>query len=102
MQTTNDMPVFRSLGWLDRYLAAWVLLAMAAGLLLGNFVPGAQDALNQGRFAGVSVPIGEFARWSAEEKGKKAVGRHRREAHQPPLFSLADSSPFLQPWASSS
>ncbi|QUC22734.1 uncharacterized protein UV8b_06975 [Ustilaginoidea virens] len=57
MQTTNDMPVFRSLGWLDRYLAAWVLLAMAAGLLLGNFVPGAQDALNQGRFAGVSVPI---------------------------------------------
>lgn len=49
---------FRSLGWLDRFLALWIALAMAVGILLGNFVPGTGEALQRGRFVGVSVPIG--------------------------------------------
>ncbi|KAH7103348.1 sodium bile acid symporter family-domain-containing protein [Auriculariales sp. MPI-PUGE-AT-0066] len=48
---------FRSLGWLDRYLAVWIFLAMAVGILLGNFVPQTGVALQKGKFVGVSVPI---------------------------------------------
>jgi len=49
---------FKSLGWLDRFLAVWILLAMVIGVLLGNFVPETGPALQKGKFAGVSVPIG--------------------------------------------
>ncbi|KAI1103935.1 arsenical-resistance protein ACR3 [Jackrogersella minutella] len=48
---------FKSLGWLDRFLAVWILLAMVIGVLLGNFVPETADALQKGQFVGVSVPI---------------------------------------------
>lgn len=49
---------FKSLGWLDRFLAVWIFLAMAIGIILGNFVPGTAAALEKGQFVGVSVPIG--------------------------------------------
>jgi arsenite transporter len=49
---------FKSLGWLDRFLAVWILLSMIIGILLGNFVPNTNAALEQGKFVGVSVPIG--------------------------------------------
>ncbi|KAK6957557.1 hypothetical protein Daesc_000344 [Daldinia eschscholtzii] len=48
---------FKSLGWLDRFLAIWIFLAMAIGIILGNFVPEMGDALQKGQFVGVSVPI---------------------------------------------
>ncbi|TVY92951.1 Arsenical-resistance protein [Lachnellula willkommii] len=48
---------FKSLGLLDRFLALWIFLAMAVGILLGNFVEGTGEALQRGRFVGVSVPI---------------------------------------------
>ncbi|GAW20187.1 hypothetical protein ANO14919_096840 [Xylariales sp. No.14919] len=48
---------FKSLGWLDRYLAVWILLAIVLGILLGNFAPGTAAALDRGKFVGVSVPI---------------------------------------------
>jgi len=51
---------FKSLGWLDRYLALWILLAIVLGILLGNFAPHTAEALDRGRFVGVSVPIGAF------------------------------------------
>lgn len=50
--------LFKSLGWLDRLLALWIFLAMAIGILLGNFVPNVGTALQKGEFVGVSVPIG--------------------------------------------
>ncbi|KXH63929.1 arsenical-resistance protein [Colletotrichum nymphaeae SA-01] len=53
----QDASVFKSLGILDRFLAVWIFLAMLVGILLGNFVPNAGPALQQGKFAGVSVPI---------------------------------------------
>lgn len=49
---------FHGLGWLDRFLALWILLAMAIGIILGNFVPNTSSALQNGKFVGVSVPIG--------------------------------------------
>lgn len=56
-KTSHDS-AFKSLGWLDRLLAVWVLLAMAIGILLGNFVPSVGPALQRGKFVGVSIPIG--------------------------------------------
>lgn len=49
---------FKSLGWLDRLLALWIFLAMAIGIILGNFVPSTGPTLQKGEFVGVSVPIG--------------------------------------------
>lgn len=51
---------FKGLGWLDRLLALWILLAMAVGIILGNFVPNIGPALHKGEFVGVSIPIGEL------------------------------------------
>ena len=51
---------FKSLGLLDRFLALWILLAMAIGIILGNFVPNTGPALQKGKFVGVSIPIGEL------------------------------------------
>ena len=50
---------FKSLGWLDRFLALWIFLAMAVGIILGNFVPSVGPSLQRGKFVGVSVPIGK-------------------------------------------
>lgn len=57
-QTKTNASAFKSLGWLDRFLALWIFLAMAVGIILGNFVPSTGPALEKGKFVGVSVPIG--------------------------------------------
>lgn len=49
---------FKSLGWIDRFLAVWIFLAMAVGIILGNFVSQTGPDLDRGKFVGVSVPIG--------------------------------------------
>jgi ACR3 family arsenite transporter len=51
---------FNNLGILDRFLVIWIFLAMAVGIILGNFVPSTGPALQRGKFVGVSVPIGEL------------------------------------------
>ncbi|WYZ42183.1 hypothetical protein EsH8_V_001078 [Colletotrichum jinshuiense] len=48
---------FKALGWLDRLLALWIFLAMAVGIILGNFVPGIGPALQKGKFTDVSIPV---------------------------------------------
>lgn len=50
---------FKKLGVLDQFLALWIFLAMAIGIILGNFVPNTGPALQKGKFVGVSVPIGK-------------------------------------------
>ncbi len=42
---------------LDRLLPAWIGIAMAAGLLVGRFVPGLNADLNSVQVDGISVPI---------------------------------------------
>jgi ACR3 family arsenite transporter len=60
-QPTQQLSAFKGLGLLDRYLALWIFLAMAIGIILGNFVPETGPALQKGKFVGVSVPIGMFS-----------------------------------------
>ncbi|KAL9611183.1 MAG: hypothetical protein Q9167_004168 [Letrouitia subvulpina] len=48
---------FKSLGILDRFLAVWIFLAMAVGIILGALVPSTGPSLQRGKFVGVSVPI---------------------------------------------
>ncbi|PQE13591.1 putative arsenite efflux transporter protein [Rutstroemia sp. NJR-2017a BVV2] len=54
---SSKASAFKSLGLLDRFLAVWILLTMAIGIILGNFVPNTGPALQKGKFVGVSVPI---------------------------------------------
>jgi ACR3 family arsenite transporter len=61
LEEEEEGSVFKRLGWLDRFLALWILLAMIIGVLLGNFVPETGPALQKGKFVGVSVPIGQSA-----------------------------------------
>ncbi|MFC4904828.1 ACR3 family arsenite efflux transporter [Kocuria oceani] len=49
--------VMKDLSFLDRWLPAWIIAAMLAGLLLGRFVPGLDTALEAVRVGEVSVPI---------------------------------------------
>jgi len=56
----SKVSAFKSLGLLDRFLAVWILLAMAIGIILGNFVPNTGPALQKGKFVGVCVPIGKI------------------------------------------
>ncbi|UVI37984.1 ACR3 family arsenite efflux transporter [Brevibacterium spongiae] len=55
--TTESTPVLKEMSFLDRWLPAWILLAMALGLLLGNFVPGLNTALEAVKIGEVSLPI---------------------------------------------
>ncbi|WP_179885798.1 ACR3 family arsenite efflux transporter [Streptomyces sp. ms115] len=45
------------MSFVDRYLAVWILVSMAAGLGLGRLVPGLGDALAKVTVTGVSLPI---------------------------------------------
>lgn len=56
----SKISAFKGLGVLDRFLAVWIILAMAIGIILGNFVPNTGPALQKGKFVGVSVPIGKL------------------------------------------
>lgn len=50
-------PVSAKLSTLDRYLAVWILAAMALGLGLGKVFPGLGAVLDSVEVAGVSLPI---------------------------------------------
>ncbi|MHA6630619.1 ACR3 family arsenite efflux transporter [Pseudonocardia sichuanensis] len=52
-----DEPVVRKLSTLDRFLAVWILAAMAVGLGAGRLVPGLGAALDGISVDGVSLPI---------------------------------------------
>jgi ACR3 family arsenite transporter len=60
---TRPSPIARGseavarLPWLDRLLPLWILLAMAAGLLLGRLVPGLQGLLGRVQLGHTSLPI---------------------------------------------
>ncbi|MGW1586300.1 ACR3 family arsenite efflux transporter [Streptomyces sp. NPDC002386] len=53
----EETSVVAKLSTLDRFLAVWILLAMAVGLGLGRAVPGLNDALAKVEIGGISLPI---------------------------------------------
>ncbi|MCD0449386.1 ACR3 family arsenite efflux transporter [Actinocorallia sp. API 0066] len=52
-----EASVVGKLSTLDRFLAVWILLAMAAGLGFGRLVPGLGDVLARVEVGGISLPI---------------------------------------------
>ncbi|MEU7812527.1 ACR3 family arsenite efflux transporter [Pseudonocardia sp. NPDC049154] len=52
-----DEPVVTKLSTLDRFLAVWILAAMAVGLGAGRLIPGLGEALDAISIDGVSLPI---------------------------------------------
>ncbi len=55
--TPGELAVVGKLSTLDRFLPVWIIAAMAAGLLLGRFVPGLNSALNAVTIGSISLPI---------------------------------------------
>ncbi|WP_139006421.1 ACR3 family arsenite efflux transporter [Arthrobacter crystallopoietes] len=55
--TPETGQVTARLSTLDRFLPVWIIAAMAAGLLLGRFIPGLAGALDAVQVADVSLPI---------------------------------------------
>ncbi|GAA2736749.1 ACR3 family arsenite efflux transporter [Streptomyces nogalater] len=55
--TAGEPSVVAKLSTLDRYLAVWILAAMAVGLGLGRLIPGLDDALAKVEIGGISLPI---------------------------------------------
>ncbi|WP_374228956.1 ACR3 family arsenite efflux transporter [Streptomyces sp. DH8] len=53
----EEPSVVAKLSTLDRFLAVWILLAMALGLGLGRLVPGLNGALAAVEIGGISLPI---------------------------------------------
>jgi len=55
--TPEEQAVLARLSLLDRFLPAWILLAMGIGLGLGRLFPGLNDALDTIKIGSVSLPI---------------------------------------------
>ncbi len=47
----------QGIGFFEKYLTVWVLLCMAAGVLIGKFLPGVPALLGRFEYAQVSIPI---------------------------------------------
>jgi ACR3 family arsenite transporter len=47
----------QGIGFFEKYLTVWVLLCMAAGILIGKFLPGIPAFLGRFEYANVSIPI---------------------------------------------
>ena len=45
------------IGFFEKYLTLWVLLCMAAGMLIGRYLPGVPAFLGRFEYANVSIPI---------------------------------------------
>lgn len=45
------------ISFFQKYLSLWVLLCMAAGILVGKFLPSVPEFLNELSVAGISIPI---------------------------------------------
>ncbi|MEE8353870.1 MAG: arsenical-resistance protein, partial [Dehalococcoidales bacterium] len=51
------MPETNGIGSFEKYLTVWVILCMAAGVLIGLFLPDVPAFLSRFEFASVSIPV---------------------------------------------
>ena len=58
-QAVPDKPALKRLAWLVKLLAVWIFLAMAVGIILGEFVPSTSVVLEKVKFVDVSLPLGK-------------------------------------------
>ena len=49
--------IIKKLSFLDRYLTLWIFLAMAAGVLLGRYIPAVPEGVNALSIGTTSIPI---------------------------------------------
>lgn len=49
--------VFKELSFIDRWLAVWIIAAMAIGVILGVFVPGISESIDVVKVDQVSLPV---------------------------------------------
>lgn len=47
----------KGIGFFEKYLTVWVILCMAAGVLIGLYLPGVPDVLSRFEYESVSVPV---------------------------------------------
>ncbi|KAG7562962.1 hypothetical protein FFLO_01652 [Filobasidium floriforme] len=57
MPVRPESQLLKGLGWLDRFLAPLVLLAMILGVVIGKFADNVESVLTSATLEGVSVPI---------------------------------------------
>ena len=84
-------PPAAELGFIERYLTVWMLGCIAAGIGLGQPVPGLAAAFARLEVARVNLPVGLLIRimiipmlvkvdFGRPARGAQARARHRREA----------------------
>lgn len=57
-RTTSELKeVFKGLGWVEKLLPLWILLAMILGTLLSVYVPSSHEAFKGASWHGVSAPL---------------------------------------------
>jgi len=56
--TVGRAPAASAMSGFERYLTVWVLLCIAAGIALGQFAPGAFQAIGRMEVAQVNLPVG--------------------------------------------
>src|SRR3990172_371956 len=54
---TKEMLMIKKLSFIDRYLTVWIFAAMAIGVGLGYFIPGAEGFINQFQIGTTNIPI---------------------------------------------
>lgn len=57
MENVTARHLLQGLGWLDRLLSLFIILAMIIGVVIGEFAPNVQENLSKGSFKGVSAPL---------------------------------------------